>query len=94
LTVPVALGLVRDDALSPMRLVESLCTAPARIGRIEGGTLREGARANVTVIDPEMRWTVEASGLRSKSCNTPFLGKEVQGAAVLTVVNGQIVYER
>jgi dihydroorotase len=94
LAVSVVLDLVREGVLSPMRLVESLSTAPARIGRIEGGTLREGSRANVSVIDPEKRWKVEAENLRSLSSNTPYLGQELRGAVVATIVNGRVVFQR
>jgi len=94
LAVPVVLELVRAGVLTPMRMVESLSTSPARVGRIEGGNLRIGSRANVTVIDPQKRWKAKNGQLHSISNNTPFLNKELQGAAVLTVVNGRVVYRR
>lgn len=93
--VPVLLDLVREQALSPMRLIESLTEAPARLlPDFEPGRLREGGRADVTVIDPERSWTVRAADLISKSHNTPFLDREVRGAVTTTVVDGEIVYER
>ena len=91
--VPVLLDLVRDGLLTPLRLVETLSTQPARVGRLPGGSLRVGEPADIAVIDPERRWTISASSLCSRSTNTPFLHKEVRGKAVLTIVNGQIVYE-
>lgn len=91
--VPVLLDLVRDGLLSPLRLVETLSTQPAKVGKLPGGTLREGSPADIAVIDPNRRWTINAGSLSSRSTNTPFLNKEVQGKAVLTIVNGQIVYE-
>jgi len=91
--VPVLLDLVRDGLLTPLRLAETLSTQPARVGKLPGGTLREGSTADVAVIDPERRWTISASTLASRSTNTPFLHKEVRGKCVLTVVAGQIVYE-
>jgi dihydroorotase len=91
--VPVLLDLVRDGLLTPLRLVEVLSTQPARVGKLPGGSLREGSDADIAVIDPNRRWTINASSLSSRSTNTPFLNKEVQGRAVLTIVNGQIVYE-
>ncbi len=94
LALPLALDLVREGFLSPARLVESLSTAPARVARVDGGTLGEGSRANVTVIDPEKSWKVEKTQLRSRSANTPLLGKELLGAAVATIVDGRIVYQR
>ena len=91
--VPVLLDLVRDGLLTPLRLVETLSTQPARVGKLPGGSLRVGDAADIAVIDPERRWTISASSLCSRSTNTPFLNKEVRGKAVLTIVNGQIVYE-
>jgi dihydroorotase len=91
--VPVLLDLVRDGLLTPLRLVETLSTQPARIGKLPGGTLREGGPGDIAVIHPERTWTINASSLRSRSTNTPFLNKEVRGKCVLTVVAGQVVYE-
>ncbi len=91
--VPLLLDLVRDGVLSPARLIEALSTKPARIAKLEAGTLREGALADIAVIDPERRWTISAASLCSRSANTPFLHREVRGKAVMTIVGGQIVYE-
>jgi dihydroorotase len=87
-------GLVRDGVLRPLRLVEALSTAPARlIPDFEGGSLREGRVADVTVLDPEARWILEQEALRSKSHNTPLLGRELMGRPVMTIVGGEVVYE-
>ena len=88
------LRLVREDALTPLRFVEALSAAPARlIPDFEGGSLVEGARADVTVIDPELRWILDGEALRSKSQNTPWLGRELRGRPTMTVVGGVIAYE-
>jgi dihydroorotase len=55
--------------------------------------LREGADADIAIIDPERRWTISAASLHSRSTNTPWLHKEVRGKALMTIVAGQIVYE-
>ena len=55
------------------------------------GTLRPGAPADVTVLDPERRVRVDAAKLFSKSKNTPFDGWELTGAPVLTLVGGRVV---
>jgi dihydroorotase len=91
--VPVLLDLVREGVLTPLRLVETLSTQPARVGKLPGGDLREGGAADLAVIDPERRWTISSATLSSRSTNTPFLHREVRGKAVMTVVAGQIVYE-
>jgi dihydroorotase len=91
-SVPLTLALVRDGVLSPLRAIELLSAGPARIFRLPGGKLAAGAVADVTVIDPEERWTVRAAEFRSKGRNTPFDGHEVQGRAAVTVVGGRIVH--
>ena len=60
---------------------------------LEAPTLREGAVASVALVAPERRWTIEAARLRSKSKNTPFLGRAVTGAVTMTLAGGRIVFE-
>jgi dihydroorotase len=91
--IPVLLGLVREGALSPMRLIESLSSSAARVAGLPAGTLKEGATADIAVIDPELDWTMDASSLSSRSVNTPLLGQRVRGRNSLTIVDGQVVYE-
>ena len=91
--LPAMLELVRRGIFTPLRLIEALSTAPVKITRLEGGSLVVGARADITVIDPEARWTVTKDALRSKSHNTPLLGREVQGRVRLTLVGGQMAHE-
>jgi dihydroorotase len=59
---------------------------------IDKGTLRAGADADVTVIDPAARWTVDPTKFRSKSANTPFSGWKLTGRAEATIVGGQVKY--
>jgi dihydroorotase len=92
-TLPLVLTLVRAKKLSLIDAIARLTTGPARILRIPRGTLGAGAVANVTVIDPDARWTVDASEFRSKGRNTPFNGWEMTGRAVFTMVGGKVVYE-
>ncbi|UJR81067.1 dihydroorotase [Sandaracinus amylolyticus] len=93
-TIPLLLGLVHRGALSATRFVEALTSGPARLSGIRGGSLRVGERADVTVIDPETRWTVGRETLRSKSLNSPWLGKELRGACAMTIAAGEVVFER
>jgi dihydroorotase len=87
--------LVHGGLITIERLVELFSVNPARIFRLEGrGTLRPGAHGDVTVLDPDRRWTFDASRSRSKSRNTPFDGYAFHGAAVATVVGGRLVYVR
>jgi dihydroorotase len=92
-TIPVLLGLVRDGHLSAKRLVEVLTSAPAKIGGIEGGSLGVGDRADITLLAPEKRWTVDASTIASKQVNSPWHGKEMLGGCAATLVAGEVVYE-
>lgn len=92
--LPLSLALVRDGVFSLGDMVAKMTTAPARILGIPRGTLSVGAVADVTLIDPELKWTVEAAKLHSKSKNTPFDGWNVQGAAVHTIVAGKTAFRR
>jgi dihydroorotase len=89
----LSLKLVSDGVLTLDQLVRKMSTAPARILRIPGGTLKAGARADVTVIDPAAVWTVDRDRFRSKGRNTPFHGWDMRGKAVMTVVGGEIKYQ-
>jgi dihydroorotase len=87
--------LVHGGRVGLERLVELFSVNPARIFRLEGrGTLKVGAWGDVTVLDPDLRWTFDASRSKSKSRNTPFDGYTLHGAAVATVVAGRVVYTR
>jgi dihydroorotase len=90
--VPLVLELVRAGVLTPATMVTRMSTAPAAAFGLPGGTLADGAPADITVIDPEVAWTVAPAGLLSRSRNTPFVGRALRGRAVLTVVGGTIVY--
>lgn len=92
--IPALLELVRSNHLKPMRLIESLATGPARIAGLEAGTLREGAPADIAIIDPDLRWTLDAASLSSRSSNTPWLGHTLQGKTIMTIIDGDILYER
>lgn len=75
------------------RLVEAMAYAPAQILGVEGGTLRPGVPADITVIDPRRQEKVEPSRFASKSANTPLSGWELTGWPVLTVVGGKVVMQ-
>jgi len=84
---------VRTGRISLSTMVERMSLAPARAFRLEGGTLEEGAPADVTVFDPEAEWTVDPATFRSKSSNTPFTGEDLVGAPLLTIVGGRVVFD-
>jgi dihydroorotase len=91
---PVLLALVRDGHVPLMRLLAALTIGPARVVGLPTPRLHDGARADLVLIDADARWTVGRDTLQSKSQNTPFLGRELQGAVDMTVVEGRIVYTR
>ncbi len=87
--------LVHKGVIGLTRLVELCSTNPARIFKLAGrGTLAPGSIADVTIVDPDLRWTYRNSESRSKSRNSPFDGWEFLGAPVATIVGGRIVYRR
>lgn len=87
--------LVHPGIIDLARLVELCSVNPARVFRLaERGTLRPGSHADITILDPDLRWKFEAKTSRSKSRNTPFDGAEFHGAAVATIVGGRVVYRK
>jgi dihydroorotase len=93
LCLPLLIGLVRKGVLPLARLVDSLTAAPARIVGLERPRLREGARADLVLVDPMAQWTIDPARLRSKSKNTPFLGRTVEGRIEMTVCEGRVVHD-
>jgi dihydroorotase len=89
----LALGLVHRQTISSKRLVEMMSMHPARLLRLEAGALSPGMSADVTVVDPNFEWTVEPQKFFSTSRNTPFAGMRLRGKAVMTIVEGEIVFD-
>ena len=91
--LPLALRLVSEKVLDLPTLVARMTIGPARILGLPAGTLAPGAPADVTLVDPERRWRVEARSLRSKGRNTPFEGWEMTGRAAAVLVGGRLVHD-
>ena len=89
----LSLQLIHDGVISWTQLIAKMSTNPARILNLPKGTLQAGADADITVIDPLMKWTVDVKAFRSRGKNSPFNGRELQGRAVLTIVGGDIKYD-
>lgn len=86
-------ALIDPGALTWPQLIAKLTIGPAQVlGLSERGTLAVGAEADVTVIDPDVRWTIDPAAFRSKSRNTPFAGWEVRGRSELVLVGGEVRY--
>jgi dihydroorotase len=94
LVVPMLLPLVHQGALSLDRFVDALTRAPAGIVGLAPPTLRVGALAELCVLDPMRQVVTDAARLRSKSRNSPLLGRPGVGSVELTVAGGVVVYER
>jgi dihydroorotase len=75
------------------RLIAMYTVEPARLLKIDAGTLSIGARADVTLIDPELEWTVTVDQFESASRNTPFNGWKLKGRAVRTIAGGKTVWK-
>jgi len=87
--------LVHKGVIDLYKLVELCSSNPAKIFRLKDrGTLKPGAIADVTIIDPELVWTYKNADSKSKSRNSPFDNWQFTGAAVATIVGGKIVYRR
>jgi dihydroorotase len=86
----LALKLVEEGTLSLIQAIEKLSGNPAAILKIDKGTLSVERDADITIIDPNVEWTVDASQFKTKSRNTPFNGWKLKGGAVQTIVGGRI----
>ena len=85
--------LVHPGVVTVSRLIELLSVNPARVLRVPGGSLSEGAPADVSILAPDLAVTVSAAQMRSKSKNTPFDGWRLRGGVAATIVGGRIVYK-
>jgi dihydroorotase len=85
-----ATALVAAGHLSWPRLLDKLTRQPAQLLGIERGTLRTGAAADVTIIDPDVEWSLDVSRFASKSRNSPFHGMKVRGRAMAVLVGGKV----
>ena len=83
--------LYHTGRLSLMRIIEKFTVAPARLLKLNKGTLAVGADADVTVIDADVAWNYDRAQSASKSKNSPFDGWRMKGRATATVVAGKIV---
>jgi len=90
--VPLGLKLVETGIIDITDLIEKMSKNPARILGLKNG-LEIGKTADITIIDPEISYCIDADRFQSLSRNTPFDGWDVKGRAVLTMVGGKVVYQ-
>jgi dihydroorotase len=86
-------ALLEPGHVSWMKLIEMMTMVPARIVGLKKGTLEEGADGDVTIIDPNLEWTVDLEAFKSRSRNCPFGGWKLKGRATHTIVGGDVKWE-
>jgi len=93
--VPLCISeLVQTNTLTPMQMIATLSTNPAKILGLDKGTLQPGTTADITIINPNKTYVIDKNTFHSKSRNTPFHGREVTGRVTHTIVGGKVVYEQ
>ncbi len=83
---------VKEGLIEISRMIELMSTNPAQIFDLPAGTLSQGAFADVTIFDPKLEWMVDKSKFASISKNTAYDGWKLTGKAVMTIVDGEIVF--
>jgi dihydroorotase len=83
---------VRTEIITAERFAQLFSTNPSRILHLNRGTLAAEAWADVTVVDPGLRWQVDSSQFSSRSRNTPFNGWKLRGGPAMTIVKGKVVW--
>jgi dihydroorotase len=92
--IGLSLELVHTDRIGVARMIELFTTGPAKILKLNRGTLAAGAEGDVTVFDTDTEWTFDVQQSSSKSRNSPFHGRRFRGGPVATIVGGEIVWKR
>ncbi|HLO75956.1 MAG TPA: dihydroorotase [Magnetospirillum sp.] len=92
--LPVTLELVHNGHLSLLQALKLVTSAPADVLGLKAGRLKVGAAADLVLFDPDRAWVVDPAQFRSKSKNTPFDGRPVQGLVMRTVVDGRTVFAK
>lgn len=91
--LPALMLLHREHKLDFMDLLKTVTINPARVLKVEGGTLSPGARADIVLFDPGRGWVFDEGAVLSRSKNSPFLGTRFTGMVVRTIVAGRTVFE-
>lgn len=98
-SLPLIFTLVKKNKISLKRMVEAMCTLPAKIFGLKNkegiykGSIEEGADADLVAIDQNKKWKIKGRDLHGKTKFTPFEEKEVIGKPFLTIVRGKIVFK-
>ncbi len=90
--LPLSLEMYHNETLPLKKIIEVLTINPAKILKINKGSLRKGSDADLAVIDLNIPWVVKADQLKSKSKNTAIEHRKLQGKVLMTFLNGELVY--
>ena len=89
----LALELYHNDSLPLKKIIETITCNPAKILKINKGTLKKGSDADLCIFDPDLPWVVDQISILSEGKNTPFINSEVVGRNIYTIMNGKILFE-
>jgi len=92
-SLPLLVEMSAQGMLSRTRMVDLLCSGPARAFGLDYGTLKVGREADVIVVHPSKTWTFSTEEIRSKSKNSPFVGRTLTGQVLHTFVGGRHVVD-
>ena len=90
----VGLECVHNGKVKLIDLLAAMTCHPAKLLDIPGGILKPGEPADLVLFDPNKPWIVTPDKLRSKSKNTPFENRRLQGQVLRTIVGGETVFNR
>jgi len=85
---------VKTGILTPMQMAEKMSYNPAKVVGIDKGDIQPGKVADVVIFNPNETYKIDKNEFASKGKNTPFHGREVTGRVCMTIMDGNIVYER
>ena len=89
----LALEMYHNESLPLKRIIETLTMNPAKILKINKGSLKTGNDADICIFDLNKPWVVKADDLKSKSKNTAIEDRKLQGKVIMTFLNGNLVYK-
>ena len=89
----LALEMYHNESLPLKKIIETLTINPAKILKINKGSLKTGNDADICIFDLNKPWVVKADDLKSKSKNTAIEDRKLQGKVIMTFLNGNLVYK-
>ncbi len=92
--LPLALEMYHNETLQLNKIIETLTINPAKILKINKGTLKKGSDADICIFDLDAPWVVKADKLKSKSKNTAIENRKLQGKILMTFLNGELVFNQ